>query len=200
VRSTATYRKLIDLSDKLLLGIKALLAAYFVVAVLAVFSIDILPWQVALALLAAGVYLWLSPLTDNRQFLMLVVYATFGLAATQVWSAEMEMIGGLTFKRGGDLLLGAAGLLAVVKIQFRREGELFLTTADYLALAVCIFMAIASQQAILGYSINGPLFRTVVGIVALRTIVARGQITQRIVVFCSTGFLLLVMVVGLMMQ
>jgi UDP-GlcNAc:undecaprenyl-phosphate GlcNAc-1-phosphate transferase len=200
VRSTTTYRKLIDLSDKLLLGIKVLLAAYFLVAALAVLNIDVLPWQVALVLLAAGAYLWFSPLTDNRQFLMLVVYATFGLAATQVWSAEMEMVGGLTFKRSGDLLLGVAGLLAVVKIQFRREGELFLTTADYLSLAVCIFMAIASQQAILGYSINGPLFRTVVGIVALRTIVTRGQVTQRIVVSCSTGFLLLVMVVGLMIK
>jgi len=197
MRSTATYRKLSEFCDKLLLGIRVLLVAYFVVAVLSVLSLDILGWQVALVLLAVGAYVWLSPLTDNRQFLMLVVYATFGLAATQVWSADQQMFGGLTLKRYGDLLLGAAGLLAVVKIQFRKEGELFLTTADYLALAVCIFMAIASQQAVLGFNINGPLFRTVVGIVALRTIIVRGQTTQRLIISCSTGFLLLVTLVGL---
>ncbi len=196
VRRSTTYKKLSDLSDKLLLGVKFLLAAYFIVAVMAVFSRDVLPWQVALVLLAAGTYLWLSRLTDNRQFLMLVVYTTFGLAATQVWSADLDLFGGLTLKRLGDLLLGVAGLLSVLKIQFRKEGELFLTTADYLALAVCIFMAIASQQAVLGYNINGPLFRTVVGIVALRTIVTRALVTQRVVIGCSTLFLLLVTVVG----
>jgi UDP-GlcNAc:undecaprenyl-phosphate GlcNAc-1-phosphate transferase len=200
VRDTAIYRRMSDLSDKLLLGVSLSLVFYMVVAVLSTLSVDILPWQVALILLAAGAYLWFSPLTDNRQFLMLVVYATLGLAATQVWSADYEMVGGLTFKRSGDLLLGAAGLLAVVKIQFRKPGEFFLTTADYLALGVCIFMAIASQQAVLGYNINGPLFRTVVGIVALRTIITRDQATQSMVVGCSTVFLILVAVVGLALQ
>jgi hypothetical protein len=61
-------------------------------------------------------------------------------------------------------------------------------------------MAIASQQAVLGYNINGPLFRTVVGIVALRTIVSRNQVTQRVVTGCSTVFLLLLVVVGLVLQ
>ncbi len=200
VRGTVTYQKLSLLSDKLLIVIQGLLAVYLLVAVLSAFTQDVLPWQVSLVLLAVGIFLWFSKLTDNRQFLMLVIYATFGLAATQVWSADLSMFGALTFKRCGDLLLGAAGLLAVVKIQFRRPGELFLTTADYLALAVCIFMAIASQQTVLGYSINGPLFRTVVGIVALRTISVRERTAQRLVIVCSTAFLLIVTIIGLISQ
>jgi len=197
LRSTTTYRKLSDLSDRLFPWLKGSLAAYFLVVILSFFSQDVFPWQVSLILIAVGAYLWFSPSTDNRQFVMLVVYAAFGMAANQVWSADIDMLGGLTLKRCGDFLLGVAGLLTVVKIQFRREGEFFLTTADYLALAMCIFMAIASRQAVLDYNINGPLFRTVVGIIALRAIVTREQVTQRVVITCSTLFLLLVAVFGL---
>jgi UDP-GlcNAc:undecaprenyl-phosphate GlcNAc-1-phosphate transferase len=197
VRGTTSFQRFSDLFDNLLMVITVSLAAYFGVAVMSLFSVDVLPWQVAMVLVVTGIYLSFSPLTDNRQFLMLVVYATFGLAATQVWSADFEMFGGLTFKRCGDFLLGAAGLMAMLKILFRREGEFFLTTADYLALAACIFMAIASQQAVLGYNINGPLFRTVLGIVALRTIVSREEKVQRVVIGCSAVFLLVVVMIGI---
>jgi len=71
-------------------------------------------------------------------------------------------------------------------------------TADYLVLSVCIFLAIAPQQAVLGFNINGPLFRTVVGIVALRTIAAQNQAVQRAVIFCCVLVLLVVPVMGLM--
>jgi hypothetical protein len=147
--------------------------------------------------MGCGVYLWQSRQSDNRQFLMLVVYATFGLIATQTWYMEQPIIAGISLKRCGDILLGAAGVLAVIKIQFRRIGELFLTTADYLVLAVCIFLAIASQQAVLGFNINGPLFRTVVGIVAVRTLAAHDQMVQRTVIFCCVLLLLVVSVMGM---
>ena len=129
---------------------------------------------------------------------MLVAYATFGLIATQTWYMDQPVIAGLSLKRCGDVLLGTAGVLAVIKIQFRRVGELFLTTADYLVLAVCIFLAIASQQAVLGFNINGPLFRTVVGIVAIRTIASRDQVVQRTVICCCVLVLLAASVMGLM--
>ena len=65
-------------------------------------------------------------------------------------------------------------------------------------LSVCIFLAIASQQAVLGFNINGPLFRTVVGVVALRTIDAHDQAVQRAVIFCCVLVFLVVPVMGLM--
>ena len=199
LRNSRFYEHMSVLSDKLLYGIKLLLIIYVAVAIVALFKYHIISWQVSAILLVASAYLWLSPLTDNRQFLMLVVYTAFGLAATQVWVAEVPMFGDMTIKRLGDLLLGCAGVLAVIKIQFRRKGEFYLTTADYLALAVCIFMAITSQQMLLGYNINGPLFRTVIGIVALRSIVAKGQLTQQVVLWSGVVFLFVVTVSGLAM-
>ncbi len=198
IRNSSTYRALCSYSDYLLIGIKLLLGFYLVVAVFAVLKDSIIPWQIALVLLGSGAFLWRSRVTDNRQFLMLIVYATFGLIATQTWYMDQAIIGDFSLKRCGDILLGAAGVMAVIKIQFRREGEFFLTTADFLVLAVCIFLAIASQQAVLGYNINGPLFRTVVGVIALRTIASRDPAVQRLVLFCSTAILLLVSTAGLL--
>ena len=198
IRSSSTYQMLSGYSDYLLTGIKLLLGLYLVVALVSVFKDSIIPWQIALILLGSGIYLWQSRQSDNRQFLMLVVYATFGLIATQIWHMDLPIIAEISLKRCGDILLGAAGVLAVIKIQFRRVGELFLTTADYLVLAVCIFLAIASQQAVLGYNINGPLFRTVVGVITLRTIATRDQVVQRTVLYCCFVVLLVVSVMGLM--
>ena len=197
IRSSSTYQRLSGYSDYLLGGIKILLGLYLVVALVAVFRDPIIPWQIALILLGSGIFLWQSRQADNRQFLMLVVYAAFGLIATQTWSMDLPIVAGISLKRCGDILLGAAGILAVIKILFRRIGELFLTTADYLVLAVCIFLAIASQQALLGYNINGPLFRTVVGVIALRTIATQNHFVQRLVLFCCTVMLLIVSVIGL---
>jgi UDP-GlcNAc:undecaprenyl-phosphate GlcNAc-1-phosphate transferase len=198
IRSSTTYQMLSGYSDYLLTGVKLLLSLYLVVALLAVFLDPIIPWQIAVILLGCGVYLWQSRQADNRQFLMLVAYATFGLIATQTWSMDQPIIADISLKRCGDIMLGAAGVLAVIKILFRRIGELFLTTADYLVLAVCIFLAIASQQAVLGFNINGPLFRTVVGIVALRTTASHDQAVQRAVICCCVLVLLVVSVMGLM--
>jgi len=198
IRSSSTYQMLSGYSDYLLIGIKLLLSLYLVVALASILKDSIIPWQVALILLGSGIYLWQSRQSDNRQFLMLIVYATFGLIATQIWHMDLPIIAEISLKRCGDVLLGAAGVLAVIKILFRRVGELFLTTADYLVLAVCIFLAIASQQAVLGYNINGPLFRTVVGVIALRTIATRDQLVQRTVLYRCFVALLVVSAMGLM--
>ena len=198
IRSSSTYQMLSGYSEYLLIGIKLLLGLYLIIALVATLKDPIIPWQIALILLGCGIYLWQSRQSDNRQFLMLVIYATFGLIATQTWYMDQPIIAELSLKRCGDVLLGAAGVLAVIKIQFRRIGELFLTTADYLVLAVCIFLAIASQQAVLGFNINGPLFRTVVGIVAIRTIATQDQVAQRSIIYCCVVVLLVVSAMGLM--
>ncbi len=92
IRSSSTYQMLSGYSDYLLIGIKLLLGLYLIVALVSVFKDSIIPWQIALILLGSGIYLWQSRQSDNRQFLMLVVYATFGLIATQTWHMELPFI------------------------------------------------------------------------------------------------------------
>ena len=81
----------------------------------------------------------------------------------------------MSVKRVGDVLLAVSGVLVALKVTFRRDGEFFLTTADYLTLALCVFFAISSQHNALGFDLNGPLFRGVVAVVVLRTLCSRSQ-------------------------
>ncbi|PLX86896.1 MAG: hypothetical protein C0614_03420 [Desulfuromonas sp.] len=197
LRSSRFYGYLYERSHLLMVGIKFLLGLYMGVALYAIFTHSLFPWQIALALLGGGCYLSLMRSGDDRQFLLLIVYAAFGVAATQVWVSQETFFGSLTVKRCGDLLLGAAGILVMAKLLLRRSEEFVLSTADYLVLAVCIFLAVASQKELLGYSINGPLFRTVLGVLAVRTLVSDNFQTQRVVISLAFVVLVLSTLVGL---
>ena len=197
LRNSQFYNHLSERSQVLLVGIKFLLGLYMGVALYAILTQSLFPWQIALALLGGGFYLSLMRSGDDRQFLLLIVYATFGMAATQVWASQETFLGILTVKRCGDLVLGSAGVLVLIRLLLRRSGEFVLSTADFLVLAVCIFLAVASQKELLGYSINGPLFRTVLGILAVRTLASDNPRTQRMVIGAGFAILLLFTLVGL---
>lgn len=197
IRVSKTYGKICDFVDSFLPAIKFFLAAYVLLAAWSVVQHNLISWQVALILLVAAVALWLRPLTDSRQFLLLVVYVTIGLATVEVWHFNQPLFGGLTVKRAGDILLGCASVLAILKIQFRRTDELFLSTADYLVLAVCIFLAVSAQGAMNGFDPNGALFRTVLAIITVRTIVTSNPLIQKVTFFATFAYLALVTVVGL---
>ncbi len=189
-----TYRKMVSLVEHGVPVICLSLALYLLLAAWSLFLHNGIPLQVALLLLAAGVLLWLRPLTDNRQFLMLVVYAAAGMAATEVWHAGETLAGSVTVKRAGDILLGTAGVLALLKIQFRRNNEFFLSSADFLALAVIIFLAIGTEYSLLGLQMNGPLLRSLVAIVAIRVIAFRSVRYRRTVIAAGLGYLFLAVV------
>ncbi len=196
IRSSVTYLRIADLIDYLVPGLFYLLAGYLLLALWSCVANLQLPWQVAPIVLAAGVYLWFKPITDNRQFLMLILYIGIGIAAQEVWSADQPIFNELSVKRVGDILLAVAGMIVVFKVQFRRPGEFFLSSADYLALAFCVFLSIASQHGALGVNLNGPLVRTVVAIMAVRTLCSRGMSSYRLVAWSVFLFLAVASVVG----
>ncbi|MCK4509986.1 MAG: undecaprenyl/decaprenyl-phosphate alpha-N-acetylglucosaminyl 1-phosphate transferase [Desulfuromonadales bacterium] len=197
IRTTVTYQHIANLIDRLVPGLFYLLAGYLVLALWSSVAHMQLAWQVAPVLLAVGGFLWFRPLTENRQFLLLVIYVAFGMATLEVWHADQVIFSGLSIKRAGDILLAVAGMIVVFKIQFRRQGEFFLSTADYLTLAVCVFLSIATQHNALGFNLDGPLFRTVVVILIVRTLCSSGMHHYRLVAWSAFLFLALVSVVGL---
>ncbi|MDT8441718.1 MAG: MraY family glycosyltransferase [Desulfuromonadales bacterium] len=198
LRDMPLYRTLCEHAQRLLLPVRLLLGLYLLLAVAALCRAPVLPWQIAATLLAGGGLLWLRWQKDDRQFILLIAYAAFAMLATQLWTAELAFAGGLTFKRAGDILLGTAGSLAALRLLFRQAGDFALTSADSLVLAICIFLAIASQQELLGYSINGPLFRTVVGVVVIRTLLGGRQTTRPQVVWAAFALLAIIALVGLL--
>ncbi len=98
------------------------------------------------------------------------------------------------------MLLGAATLIAVFKFQFRRNGDLFLSTSDYLALGVCVLFAIAIQQKAFQVELNGVLFRSVAALLAVRCIAYRRRIEQNQIIGACLIFMALTVVVGLLGQ
>jgi hypothetical protein len=135
-------------------------------------------------------------LTENRQFLMLILYAAVSMAAVEVWHAHEEVFAGFSIKRFGDVLLVASLVIVALKIQFRRIGELFLTTADFLTLALCVFISVAAQQNSLGMDINGTLLRAVIGILIVRTLCSHNLSYYRMVAWGLFAFLGTVVIMG----
>lgn len=196
LRSSVTYQRLAELADRPVPVLLPLLLACQLLAIGSFAAHQAVSWQIAPILLGAGLYLWFRPLTENRQFLMLVLYVAIGMATLAVWHAEQPLLAGVSIKRYGDLLLAAAGLIVICKVQFRRPGEFFLSTADYLTLAVCVFLAIAAQQNSLGFNLHGPLFRAVVAIMAVRTLCSRSPEYYRLTAWSVFVFLGAVIVVN----
>ncbi|MGK2906841.1 MAG: MraY family glycosyltransferase [Desulfuromonadales bacterium] len=197
LRSSVTYLRMVDFIDHLVPLLAFLLAGYLLLASWSVVVHDTLSWKVAIVLLCAGLYLWWRPLTESRQILMLVLYLAVFMASLEVWHAEEAVINGLSIKFIGDALLIVASLIAIIKILFRRENELLLSTVDYLVLAICIFLSIAAQQSALGFNLNGPLSRAMVALLVVRTLCSRSTLNYRVVAVLSFGFLAFVSVRGL---
>ncbi len=197
LRSSVTYQRIADLVDLVVPGLAFLLWGYMLLGLWGNLAHNAFPWQVAPILLVAGLYLWYRPLSESRQYLQLVIYAAVSMVAIEVWSSDQSFLFGLSLKRWGDIILAVAGLIVIMKIQFSRFGEFFLSTADYLVLAVCIFVALASQHNVLGLNLTGPLFRTVLGILMVRTLCVRGEKYCRLATWPAFAFLVIVSIAGL---
>lgn len=195
LRQTVLFVRGADLVDRLLpllallLGLFALLAGWVALA-------DGHPgWLVALLLLAGGVVMRRLLADGGGEFQLLLVYALACLAAYVVWrSAEAALLFGAAPKRLGDLLLAATTLLVALKLLFRRSGEFFLASADFLALTLMAFLAIAAQQPQFGHNLAGPLLRAILVVLAARTFASRGPASRRLLI---NGSLLLLAVFAL---
>lgn len=196
LRTSSIYLRLAGLIDRTVGSLLFLLGGYFLLALWSAFLHCTVPWQMAFILIGIGLYLWYRPFADNRQFVILIIYVTVSLATLEVWHADNLLLSTVSIKRLGDVLLGIASLIVVLKLIFRREGELYLTTADYLTLAICIFLSIASQQNALGFNLNGPLLRAMIGIFIVRTLCSRKLPYFQLTGWLSMGFLALVGLIG----
>ena len=192
IRDSAIYGRLSSLADNAVPVIQGGLAIY---AVLTVYEMTIhneVNWQIVglLLLIGFGIKFWGG---KDSQFIMLVVYAATALAAYEVWSAESRFIVGIAVKQVGDLLIGSMVVLSSVKFVFRKPEEFFLTTVDFLLLAICVTAAVASQVGTFGLCIAGPLLRFVLLLFAIRTVLTRKGNTLSVVSNATLVFLLMLL-------
>lgn len=182
IRTTQTFNRCADLIDRALSLLPVVLVLYALLALGSVLTNGLRVWPVALLLFVVGVAkrLWLR---DHGEFQLLLVYAAACLLAFIVWGRGGEVLLGISPKRVGDTLLLVVVLLVGSKLFFRRAGEFFLGTADFLTLALMVFLAIAAHQPhLIGVSIGGPLLRAILLILAARTVASRGPASRRLLV------------------
>ncbi len=192
IRSSVTYQRIVKLVDQLLPTLLWILAIYLLLALWSVTTHTLLSWEIALILLTLGIFLWYRPFTEGRHFLMLVLYVVIGMASMVTWHGDEVLLAGLSVKNCGDILLALAALIVIFKLQFRLPSEFFLSTIDYLTLAICIFIAISAKQQALGFELNSGLLRTIVAILVVRTLCSRSNDYYRKVTMLSFAFLVCV--------
>ena len=155
LNQTVIFKRCSDVADRGVSLIQAALAVYAFLACVAVFQHNSSPWQVVALLLAVSLGLRFWGEDDGGQFAMIVIYAVSGIAAMEVWHNDFLRYYGVSIKQLGDIIIGLVAVLSVFKLIFRRPGEFFLATADFLMLSVCTFLAVASQNNALGANILG---------------------------------------------
>ena len=197
IRNSSLYRRISDLADLTVPAIQILLAIYALITVYELLHHNVVPWQIVILLLITGVSLQLLSEDGGRSpFLLLVVYAATGIAAFEVWSGHHTSIGATNVREVGDVLIGMVALLAGIKFTFRKPGEYFLSTPDFLVLVLCVTMAVASHTSSLIFDVNAPLFRFVLLLFGVRTVLTRQGNTHFVVSNAVLGFLLLVVGIG----
>jgi UDP-GlcNAc:undecaprenyl-phosphate GlcNAc-1-phosphate transferase len=197
LRDSRLFNRFADVVDRIMPILLVLLALYAVLGLWQGLVQGVTAWPVALVLCLVGLGLrhWGK---GNGDFQMLLVYAAACILAFIVWKQQAEALAGFSPKRLGDALLAVMTLLVGLKLLFRRPGEFFLGTADFLALALLIFLSIASQQALLlGISIGGPLLRAILLMLAARTIASRGPASRRLLIYSALLVLAVVAVSGM---
>lgn len=196
LRSSATFNRCADFLDRILPLLSVILAIYVLLGAGCALSNGVQAWPVVLVLLVigAGLRQW----ERGGEFMLLLVYATACLLAFVVWNQAGTIVAGVSPKRLGDALLLAAALLVGLKIMFRRAGEFFLGTADFLSLALMIFLAIAAHQPnVFGVNLGGPLLRAILLVLVARTVASRGPASRRLLVNGSLVLLAVFTLAGL---
>lgn len=197
LRASVTFNRYADFADRtlpllaVLCGFYALLGAGYALAN----GVQVWPMALVLLFIGAGLRRWGR---DGGEFQLLLVYAAACLLAFVVWQQGEGGVLGFSPKRIGDTLLLAAALLVGVKLLFRRSREFFLGTADALALALMIFLIIATQQpGKAGVSLGGPLLRAILLVLATRILASHGPKVRQQLINASLLFLAILAISGL---
>ena len=192
LRNSVIFGRLSALADYSVPVIQGGLAVFALVTVYVMTTHSDVDWQIVCLLLLSGLGIKIWGGKDG-QFIMLVVYAATALAAYEVWSAESDFIIGIAVKQVGDVLIGLMLVLSCIKFILRKPSEFFLTTVDFLVLALCVTTAVASHVGAFNLSIAGPLLRFVLLLFAIRTVLTRKGNTLAVVSNATLVFLLMLL-------
>jgi UDP-GlcNAc:undecaprenyl-phosphate/decaprenyl-phosphate GlcNAc-1-phosphate transferase len=191
IRESVTYCRLADgvaHTKALLMG---LVLSYLLLGVMAGIPNGSSLRNVTLAcLIACGGVLSLTRDCGNRFLLSMYYGAAIVITCVVASFSSQDFLSGLSPKQCGDILLSGMVVLIVLRFIFRRPGEFYLTSLDYLLLGLTIFLAVVTPQMTLFINLTGVLVRGIILFIALKVATEKGTRAPRLVALAIMGTLL----------
>ncbi len=143
LRETALYKQLAKNLERLVPLILVLVVGYLLMAVVISSQIQDGLWQMAGLLLLVGGLLLYQTRDIGNHFVLALIYAALVVIEFIVeGTEELPVLFGLTLGQVSDLLFTLLLALVMLLAVFRRGNRFFLTSMDYLLLAVSVLLAV----------------------------------------------------------
>ncbi|TYO98340.1 UDP-GlcNAc:undecaprenyl-phosphate GlcNAc-1-phosphate transferase [Geothermobacter ehrlichii] len=199
LKQTAAYRRMQDLADLAVNGLKALVGLLLLLAVLAGGRASTQEAIFALAVVGSGaVLVWLTRDPGNHFFHGFLYLAGLVLIVLLEQAGGHRIVGELDVARAGLILYGLMAPLVVVKIIFKRPQEIYLSTPfDFLILAMSLSLVIVSPEVTLAYNLPWIVGKAVLLFLALKIVAISARSYANQVCGAMLAALVIVVVRGL---
>jgi UDP-GlcNAc:undecaprenyl-phosphate GlcNAc-1-phosphate transferase len=197
LRDSAKYK---SMSTGMALTVRLLqvfVIVYLFLAILACHDTGSLLLHLILVFFAASCGLLFLTRDSGNQFLLSMYYgASMVITFVVTRFGSMGFPSGLALRQWGDLLLTGMALLTVLRFSFRKQGEFYLTSLDYLLLGLSIFLAVVAPQVSGIVNLTGVLVRGIILFTAFKVIAVQEKQATRLMAWAILGTLLVMGVRG----
>jgi UDP-GlcNAc:undecaprenyl-phosphate GlcNAc-1-phosphate transferase len=191
LRESVTYRIVAERVALLATLMEVMLFAYLTLAVIASSAAGDNLLMPMVVLLAACSGLIVYTRNSGNQFVLAMYYGA-GMIITYVVTryGPMDVLRGLPLNHLGDSILLGMGVLALFRFIFRRGGEFYLASLDYLLVGVTLFLFIVTPELSGIFNVKGVLVRGIILFISLKVIALQGYAPLRRAGFAILGVLL----------
>jgi UDP-GlcNAc:undecaprenyl-phosphate/decaprenyl-phosphate GlcNAc-1-phosphate transferase len=197
IRESATYHLLADRVAGTMPLLQCFIFAYLALAAVAGSAVESSLLKLLLVFLVACSALLLFTRDSGNQFLLSMYYGA-ALVITFVVTrfGGMEFPPGHALRQWGELLLIGMALMTALRFIFRRPGEFYLTSLDYLLLGLTLFLAVVAPQITGVINLTGVLVRGIILFIAIKMVAEQGKRPARLMAYSILGALLVMTVRG----
>jgi UDP-GlcNAc:undecaprenyl-phosphate GlcNAc-1-phosphate transferase len=197
IRESVTYRRVADR----VAGTMPLLQGFgliylFLAAMAGIPNGSILRNLTLVCLVVSGGLLFLTRDSGNRFLLSTYYGAAMVITYVVAHFGGQEFPPGLALRQWGDLLLLGMVFLTVLRFTFRRPGEFYLTSLDYLLLGLTVFLAVVAPQMTGVINLTGVLVRGIILFIAFKVMAEQGKQAARFMAWAILCVLLVMAVRG----
>lgn len=197
IRESVTYRRLADRVAGTMPLLQVFALSYlFLAAMAGIPNGSILRNMTLVCLVACGGLLFLTRDSGNRFLLSTYYGAAMVITYVEAHFGGLEFPPGLALRRWGDLLLLGMVFLTLLRFAFRKPGEFYLTSLDYLLLGLTLFLAVVAPQMTGVINLTGVLVRGIILFTAFKVIAVRKKQATRLMAWAILGVLLVMAVRG----